>query len=58
MFIRKSDSVFFVVGVISASKVGIKIEKKFVKTEKKILYNRLIFNRSCFIYSILIHLFL
>lgn len=25
----------FVVGVISASKVGIKIEKKFVKTEKK-----------------------
>lgn len=58
MFIRKSDSVFFVVGVISASKVGIKIEKKFVKTEKKILYNRLIFNRLCFIYGILIHLFL
>lgn len=37
MFIRKTDSVFFVAGVISASKVGIKIEKRFVKTVEKFI---------------------
>lgn len=46
----------FVVGIIFAPKVGIKIEKRFVKMAKNSFYNTLFFNNLQHIYNILIYL--